>query len=373
MSDEERRMKEHSAGIDRDQRKLEKKQGEIMKLLLLGAGESGKTTVLKQMEIIYGTGFSDERKINFWLPRIRQNIIVAMRAICTAVDEKGLTDMVEATTEFEEFLSDETLGSYGHDIDMEEVGPKMQQLWMDPGVQKAWELRADYQVIESHVKYFERLDEISDPDYIPTTDDVLLCRSRTVGIVETHLMIDNQEYHIYDVGGQRNERRKWIHCFSDVTSVLFVAGISEFDQVLFEDKDQNRIVEAIELFSQFVTQVTFEESSMILFLNKRDLFEEKIKTKPINSVKLWEDYSGAQYDNNLPPEHGNNRKAVADGQEYFYMKFIPEEIRGLGPNMRRKGLFKHFTCATDTENMKPIVDACKETILKQSLEESGFM
>ena len=60
---------------------------------------------------------------------------------------------------------------------------------------------------------------------------MLLCKTRTVGIVRTKLMIDNNEFHIFDVGGQRNERRKWIHCFDEVTAVIFVAALSEFDQV----------------------------------------------------------------------------------------------------------------------------------------------
>ncbi len=52
------------------------------------------------------------------------------------------------------------------------------------------------------------------------------------------------------MGGQRNERRKWIHCFDDVTAVIFVAAISEYDQVLYEDPTQNRLMEALNLFDE---------------------------------------------------------------------------------------------------------------------------
>lgn len=37
-----------------------------------------------------------------------------------------------------------------------------------------------------------------------------------------------------DVGGQRSERRKWIHCFENVTSIIFLVALSEYDQVLVE-------------------------------------------------------------------------------------------------------------------------------------------
>ena len=72
---------------------------------------------------------------------------------------------------------------------------------------------------------------MSEPDYTPSEEDVLLCRSRTIGIVKTVLEIDKNEFNIFDVGGQRNERRKWIHCFDEVTAVIFVAALSEYDQV----------------------------------------------------------------------------------------------------------------------------------------------
>jgi hypothetical protein len=42
-------------------------------------------------------------------------------------------------------------------------------------------------------------------------------------------------FRIFDVGGQRSERKKWIHCFEDVHAIIFIIAISEFDQVLLED------------------------------------------------------------------------------------------------------------------------------------------
>jgi len=41
---------------------------------------------------------------------------------------------------------------------------------------------------------------------------------------------------LFDVGGQRSERKKWIHCFEDVTAIIFCVAMSEYDQVLHEDE-----------------------------------------------------------------------------------------------------------------------------------------
>jgi hypothetical protein len=105
---------------------------------------------------------------------------------------------------------------------------------------------------------------------------------------------------MYDVGGQRNERKKWIHCFEGVDAVIFVAAISEYDQKLFEDSTKNRMVrvllfrfkcnmltllsvlcyslfqvEALDLFEEICNNIFFSESSIMIYLNKRDLFEAK--------------------------------------------------------------------------------------------------
>jgi signal recognition particle receptor subunit beta len=121
------------------------------------------------------------------------------------------------------------------------------------------------------------IDRIAKPNYIPTVDDVLHSRVRTVGIVEADFMIDGYKFNMVDVGGQRNERRKWIHCFDDVTAVIFVTSLSEYDQKLAEDESTNRMDESIALFAEIANCRYFKNTPLIIFFNKEDLFTEKIK------------------------------------------------------------------------------------------------
>jgi guanine nucleotide-binding protein subunit alpha len=54
--------------------------------------------------------------------------------------------------------------------------------------------------------------------------------------------------HLFDVGGQRSERKNWIHCFEGVTAIIFCVALSEYDQVLPEEKQQNRMIESLNIF-----------------------------------------------------------------------------------------------------------------------------
>lgn len=81
-------------------------------------------------------------------------------------------------------------------------------------------------------------------------------------------LADIMERSMFDVGGQRSERKKWIHCFENVTSIIFCVAISEYDQVLLEETTQNRMDESLILFESVVNSRWFVRTSIILFLNK---------------------------------------------------------------------------------------------------------
>ena len=88
-------------------------------------------------------------------------------------------------------------------------------------------------------------------------------------------------FHMFDVGGQRSERKKWIHIFDNVDCVLFVVAMSEYDQMLVEDRCVNRMHESLNLFEDIVNNEFFAEMPFIVFFNKKDLFEEKVRIKSI--------------------------------------------------------------------------------------------
>jgi len=321
------------------------KDSQINKLLLLGAGESGKSTLFKQMITIYGKGFPLEERKNF-TSIIYNNVITAMKILCKYSEQFGaVSEENKAAKE----LVDNLKGD--EDVD-KKLGTEIKKLWVDPGIKATYEQRSQYQFPDSGEYFFsDRLDEIMKDGYIPSEQDVLRSRVRTTGIVENDFIIDGNAFKMFDVGGQRNERKKWIHCFENVTAVLFVAAISEYDQVLFEDETTNRIVEALNLFEEICNSRWFRETAMILFLNKRDLFGTKIVKVPIN--KFFPEYTG--------------------GADYNAgCKFMTSSFTNRNRN-KDKPIYTHVTCATDTGNVSAVFNAVKDIIIRKSLGEAGLM
>jgi len=155
-----------------------------------------------------------------------------------------------------------------------------------------------------------------------------------------------------DVGGQRNERKKWIHCFSEVTAVLFVVGMSEYDMVLFEDAKTNRMHEALNVFEDVVNNKHMFETPIMLFLNKRDLFAEKIQKKVSLKVAF--------------PEFTEENPTVESATAYIKAQF---EKRNRNPT---RPIYTQVTCATDTDNVKFVFTSVKDILIRGALVEGGL-
>uniref|UniRef100_A0A3P8V4Q3 Guanine nucleotide-binding protein subunit alpha n=1 Tax=Cynoglossus semilaevis TaxID=244447 RepID=A0A3P8V4Q3_CYNSE len=314
-----------------------------------GTGESGKSTFIKQMRIIHGAGYSDEDKRGF-IRLVYQNIFTSMQAMIRA------TETLKIPYKYEQNRSNASLVK---EVDIEKISnfdypyiAAIKSLWSDPGIQEAYDRRREYQLSDSTKYYLSDLDRIADPNYLPTQQDVLRVRIPTTGIIEYPFDLQSIIFRMVDVGGQRSERRKWIHCFENVTSIMFLVALSEYDQVLVESDNENRMEESKALFRTIITYPWFQNSSVILFLNKKDLLEEKISYSHL--VDYFPEFDGPQRD--------------AQAAREFILKMFVD----LNPDSD-KIIYSHFTCATDTENIRFVFAAVKDTILQLNLKEYNLV
>lgn len=349
QSDEVKEAKARSRRLDLELQREHEKQVNEVKLLLLGAGESGKSTIVKQMKILHKNGYTDEERKSF-RPVVFSNTVQSLMAILRAMGAIGIDyGDAERKADLRTFFALCTTLPDGQMS--QDLAVVMKRLWFDGGVQRCYDRNREYQLNDSAAYYLNSLDRISAVGYVPTQQDVLRTRVKTTGIVETEFGHKNLHFRMFDVGGQRSERKKWIHCFEDVTLIIFTAAMSAYDLYLAEDDAVNRLHESLRLFESICRNEWFRDTAIILFLNKKDLFAEKIRKSPLQSC--FPEYTG--------------RNNFEEASAYIQQQF---EMRNHAPD---KDIFTHFTCATDTTNIQFVFDAVTDVIIRNNLKSVGLV
>ncbi|TIB94435.1 putative heterotrimeric G-protein GTPase [Wallemia mellicola] len=324
------------------------KDRKTYKILLLGAGESGKSTIIKQMKVIYHSKKPFTlSEVMMYRQQIYSNIINGLWIAIDCAYEQSLSLLPQNEEFIDEFL--ETIPKL---FDYTTPPPVpisgLKDLWSDASIQRVFKDAHGFAIPENLSYWFDNLDRVMFRDYIPNVDDILTCRAKSIGISENNFHIGGYDYRIFDVGGQRSERKKWIHCFEGVTTIIFVIALSSYDQALEEDLESNQMQESLLLFDSICNSRWFIRTSLIVFLNKNDIFKEQIKNKPLREVEYFNDYQGKNED--------------VDASRHY----LKQRVLSLNKN-RDKEIYVHTTNAKDTKNLSRILVSVTDIILKENL------
>lgn len=352
------------------QAKIKAQKGSF-KLLLLGAGESGKTTVRKQIQLLHGDGFDQDERVSY-REKIWYNLIDGTSAIVRAQQTVGIKISDAGAKEAaEKILAEDTRLSEPLAANRAQMTPELagaiQLLWQNEDVQSIYTANAEYQLQECFNEFADALEnypEWGGPEWVPSNEDILRCRARTTGVVDSLYKIGDKTFQVIDVGGQRAERRKWMGLFKGVTGMIFVVAMSGYDQRIFENNTTNRLEESLDLWGQMANRDEFETSAVILFLNKYDVFQRKYRELGV-PIKYDGKYLGLV---GPPPEAKDDDKVCTKACKWFEKLYV-----SLVRNSRRKQLFTHITTALDPENMDQVIGACAVHILTTNMEKSGLV
>ena len=298
------------------------------------------------MRILHSDGFQEDEKIQTRAV-IYSNVIVACKVLLEILETQQIPFAEVSTTQHANLIME-----LNPDVDADsafsdnEVKVALRGLWQDRGVQQAVAKGHEFALNDNMHYYFQNLDRLFDPDWIPSDQDMLHARLRTTGITETFFDLKDMTFRMMDVGGQRSERKKWIHCFEGVQCLLFLASLSGYDQSLIEDVHANQMHEALMLFESLINGEWFKDKPIILFLNKIDLFREKLKQSPIKTP--FPDYPGAEGDENA-------------AKQFFAGKF-----KAINRNANRE-IYIHFTNATDTNLLKATMQSVQDILIQKQL------
>ncbi|GAA5857184.1 hypothetical protein JCM9279_001047 [Rhodotorula babjevae] len=344
-----------SAAIDAELRRARQEEGKTVKCLMLGAGESGKSTLVKQMRLMYARPYTDRERAEY-AEVVYANAVQSMQAVIrgSEVVRIAIPSHLHDTADYLSSVSSDEAVDVNSGSILPHVRDAIVALWAEPAVKEIVRHSAAYQLNDSARYFFDEMGRVGQSGYVPTDQDILRTRVRSTGIVEETFDVKGQKLRVFDVGGQRSERKKWIHCFENVNVLVFVAAISEYDQVLYEDETVNRLAEAAMLWESIAGSRWFVSSAFVLMLNKIDLFAEKITGAGPPLSDYFPDYTG-------PPRELEPAKA------YMRAKFV-----ALNPRQSR-GLYVHLTCATDTSQARVVLAAVMDQVLTRLLSEVGLM
>lgn len=318
----------------------------------LGTGESGKSTIVKQMKMIHNGGFPPE-EIAEYRRDVFRNISEAMQQVLQAMDKLSIRFTGEVAADsrrYADYIKENELDWTAMDQLPGEFVQAINFLWIESGIKTLYDKLIHFSyVIDSAAYFFDEIDRIGRPGYTPNATDILKARSKTTGINEVDFRSGVMNIRMLDVAGQRSERRKWIHCFENVTTIIFCVALSEYDQSLAEEENQNRLLESFQLFDDIINSRWFFNSTVVLFLNKTDIFRKKLKVNPLS--RYFEDYTG-----------GDDYQSATE--------FIRDKFLSLNRSCLK--IYPYLTCATDTNNINLVFAAVKETVLANALKDSGI-
>jgi len=328
---------ERHSEITKQLQKEKRESRHKLSILFLGAGQSGKSTFFKQTKAAHNIISKSERYV--YIEIVRDSIVEALIQLCDTATSDSL-DLSSKAQEAKDKLCDiETWSA--------DVARLCSIVWNDDSVQAVHKAGSNLSILWCIDAFMKDIDRIADEDYEPSDNDMICSRVKTTGIKEIAIEVDNSTVTFTDVGGQRSERRKWIHCFNGVNAVLYLCAIDEYDKYEGED---NCLVQSIKLFEQVVNEQALQGSLIILFLNKADLFKRKFDH--VNLQDHFEGYKEGQDD-------------WVNGVKYIEKKF-KRKCRG-------RAVQTYVTCAVDGNNCKKVFNSVIKDVRRQSLIKSGLI
>ena len=254
-----------------------------IKLLILGAGLTGKSTILKQLRRIYGRQY-DKNELLAAKPQLTANTIEAMRTLAiysSVLNDQGKKEC-RVSDELNQIRKRVSRMSHKQKFTLEHYNDFV-KLWFDDGIRNVLKYQNQFIVGRNCERFFRNMAKYYDDDYIPTFEDLVSLTQRTTGVNKIKFVISDtcsyteELYDIFDVGGMKNERRRWMLFFEDTAGVLFVVGLDGFNKLLWEDNRNNRLREDIGLFRGLINLAAFDDAKVFVVLNRFDLFVKDVE------------------------------------------------------------------------------------------------
>ncbi|KAF8906474.1 guanine nucleotide-binding protein alpha-4 subunit [Gymnopilus junonius] len=234
------------------------------------------------------------------------------------------------------------------------------KLWNDPTVKSL--LKAHRIRLESMSGFFlDSINRVTGLRYIPTDDDILRARLKTLGVSEHRFTLKSagsmvsHDWRVYDVG-VHDLWSAWAPYFDDLDAIIFLAPLSGFDEVLVEDPSVNKLEDSILLWKHVVSNPLLKNTQIVLFLNKIDLFRAKLEA----GIRFSE----------FVVSYGARSNDYESTSNYIRKKF-GMLLKQHSPVPRI--YYSHLTSMTDSKSTQHILVNVKDMVIREMLQKSSLV
>ncbi|KAJ7839335.1 G-protein alpha subunit [Mycena olivaceomarginata] len=303
---------------------IEQKKKEC-RLLMLGSGDCGKSTIRKQL---IEDSFTTTKDFLAFRPTIHKAVLDFVQAVVLALRAPGLEQLL---AERHQHLPEVILAAKSEEPRSGETPVVLRVLD---------EHQNGFYLMDSALYFVREVQRLAQTGYVPTEED-------STGRTEIRVDMSGITLHIIDLGDQQSDWEKWIHSVESVTSVIFCVPLSDYDEL--EENGQNRMRRSLALFERIINNPYFTRTSIILFFTKLDIFRDKVTTGKAPLERHFPEYIGG-------PD-------VNKAAKYVLWRFMQQ-------NRARLSVYPHLTQATYNSCTRLVLAAVKETILQNALKDS---
>ncbi|KAL5476800.1 hypothetical protein ACEPAI_2986 [Sanghuangporus weigelae] len=239
-------------------------------------------------------------------------------------------------------------------------GADLRALWSDARI-RALLSRNKLRLEEMPGFFLDSLDRITKIDYVPTDDDILKARLKTLGVTEYRFTMKagnavSHDWRVHSFPILSGQRAAWVPFFDDMNAIIFLAPISCFDQVLMEDNSVNRLEDSVLLWKSVVSNQLLAKTNLVLFLNKCDVLRAKLRA----GIRLGK----------YVISYGDRPNDFEHASEYLRRKFYNIHHEH-SPEPRQ--FYSHFTSVTDTKTTSKILENVADMVLRTNLKASQLI
>lgn len=315
------------------------------------------------MQHLFAGGFSNQFK-NLMKPKIIYNIVEGCNYI---IQDLKATDKLAQNLEQAAEAVEEAYSSRKREMQLtDELADHLKALLSDQNFIDAASAPDNPRIQDSWHDLAKKIDDYPDfggSKWLPNTEEILNCRNRTVGVDKNcHFKVNNCIYKIIDVGGQQNNREKYMtKLFDDIDVVLFVNSLSEYNLSLFEDERESRFKDSLHFWNNVIQSDMFKNCYIILFFNKQDIFVKKYYEKGIELPTSNKEFRA-------PPK----REEEVDSSCQKALTWYEDMYKSLLTPAQRTKCAIHQTIATNPKVMEEVFLVVSKFLVETLLKNNGL-